>query len=364
MDMPGKVSFMLEISRKCNQRCSFCYNTWKADGEPVRRPLSTRQLQNLLSKVVGESDCYSISVSGGEPLLRNDVFDIISFAKKKGVKVCLLSNGTLLTKDSIDRFLSIGVDVFQVTLLGDKAQLHNRLAGADAFDRVLEAVLNINDRGGTVHANFVALAENVERFGNVLELCVLLRVNNVSFDRFVPGGAGLDRWQSLLPAPGAVDDALAAGDEVVRKYGTSVSVSTPILPCLNDTSQYKHINLSYCAVARKEHALFCIDPEGNLKVCSHSPHVLGNLLEKPFSTMLKDPFLEEFEKTLPPFCRDCPVANDCRGGCRSSAQVCYGSFASEEPYLRLWKSKARRPITTVSREAAATGRPELEAERR
>lgn len=359
--MPKKVSFMFEISRQCNQRCSFCYNTWKVAGESRRRPLGTKQTEELLDKLISDTECHSISLSGGEPMLRKDVFDIISFIKSRNVKVCLLSNGTRLTNVAIKRCLSAGVDVFQITLLGDTPKLHNRLAGAQAFERVLDAVLNIKNRGGVVHINFVAMSENVSSFRNVLELCFLMGVNNVSFDRFVPGGEGLQKWTDLLPPPDAIDDALAECDEIVGKYNMSVSVSTPILPCLNDVSRYGNIGLSRCAVGDEEHALFCIDPEGNLKMCSHSPHVLGNLLERSFTELLEDPFLVEFENTVPSFCRDCAAVADCRGGCRSSAHVCYGNLASEEPYLQLWKSRAKKPVARkpIEMESHAQGNPEL-----
>jgi radical SAM protein with 4Fe4S-binding SPASM domain len=320
------------------------------------------QVREILGRVIAETDCHSISLSGGEPLLRDDVLDIAAFVKNRGVKVCLLTNGTLLTPEIVDRCMAVGIDAFQVSLLGDTPELHDRMAGVDAFERVVEAVLRVNARGGTVHANFVATAENVERFASALELCVLLGIRHVSFDRFVPGGAGLRGWEDLLPAPDALAESLAAADVVAGRYNLSVKVSTPVLPCLVDTSAFRHIRFGSCAVGRADHTLFCIDPEGNVKVCSHSPHVLGNLLEKSFSEIIDDPFYTEFVNALPPHCTGCARADDCRGGCRSSAHVCYGSLQSEEPYLQLWKSRARKPVAATPRGAAdvASCAPELE----
>jgi radical SAM protein with 4Fe4S-binding SPASM domain len=146
-----------------------------------------------------------------------------------------------------------------------------------------------------------------------------------------------------MPAPGSIDKALAAGDAVCAKYGMTISVSTPLLPCINDVTDFQRIRPSFCGVGDAERALFAVDPLGNLKVCSHSPVILGNLLEEPFERLLRHEFLDRFVEAVPPFCRDCPDVVPCRGGCRSSAHVCYGSIEAEDPYLQLWRDKARKP---------------------
>jgi radical SAM protein with 4Fe4S-binding SPASM domain len=362
MNRPEKISLTYEISRRCNLHCDFCYNAWKMDGEPssvggvsskingAARQLNTRQTLSLLAKTIDETGCSDISLSGGEPMLREDIFDVISFIKKRNVKVSLISNGTLLTEEAIDRCLSSGLDVFQITLLSDKREFHDRLSGGVAFDKVIETIFNIKKRNGTVYTFFVGLADNIHTFKGTMELNVLLGVSNVALGRFTPGGSGLKGWESFMPTPDMIDEALEAADDIVRKHRISLSVSTPILPCLNDISRYKGIRFGFCAVGNKKHSLFGIDPEGNLKVCSHSPHILGNLLDKPFEDLVSDdPFLEDFIKTIPSFCRDCPEVSTCRGGCRSSAHVSYGSFAEEDPYLKLWKARAKKPTPSSFR---------------
>lgn len=343
---PKKISLTYEFSRLCNLRCAFCYNAWKMDGGPSAKELRPRQVLSLLAKAMDETGCSDISLSGGEPLLRKDIFDVIAFIKRRNVKVSLITNGALLTEEAIDRCLSSGLDAFQVTLLSDKRELHNRLTGAEVFDKAIEAILNIKKRNGTVYTFFVGLADNIHTFKGTLELNVLLGVSNVALGRFTPGGSGLKGWERHMPSPDAIDRALEAADQISRRHRVAVSVSIPILPCLNDISKYRSIRFGFCAVGNVEHSLFGIDPEGNLKVCSHSSYILGNLLEKPFAQLINDQFLEDFVGTLPPFCRDCPEAPICRGGCRSSAHVCYGSLEEEDPYLKLWKAKARKPVTS------------------
>lgn len=336
---------MYEFSGQCNQRCLFCYNSWKRPGEPPKRELSTKQAKELLAKVIGESGCERISLSGGEPLERDDVFEIVSFIKERRVKVSLVTNGTLLAGEAIDRCMESGVDLFQVSLLSDRRDLHNRLAGIDGFDRVIEAICGIRNRGGNVCTFFVGLADNIATFRSTLELNVLLGVRNVALGRFTPGGSGLPAWERLMPAPEALDEALAAAEELSGKYPVSVSVATPVLPCLNDISRFPRVRFSFCSIGNRERTLFGIDPEGNLKACSHSPFILGDLLTESFEKLSSHAFIGGLSESAPPFCADCPDLPVCRGGCRSSAQVTGASFEAEDPYLSLFKAKARKPVS-------------------
>jgi radical SAM protein with 4Fe4S-binding SPASM domain len=343
MRRPASVSLMYELSSQCNQRCLFCYNSWRRPDEAPKRELPTARVKDLLARAIDGSACRAISLSGGEPLERRDLFEIISFVKKRGVRVSLVTNGTLLVPETIDRALESGVDLFQVSLLSADRELHNRLVGMDGYDRAIEAIIGVRDRGGEVCTFFVGLADNLPTFRKTLELNVLLGVKRVALGRFTPGGAGLPGWERLMPSPDAMNEALAAADELSGKYRLTVSVATPVMPCLNNLAEYPRVRFSFCSIGNAEDTLFGIDPEGNLKACSHSPVVLGSLLTESFETLSRDPFLEKLAGTLPAFCLDCPDAPVCRGGCRSSAQVVRDSFDAEDPYLSLFKSKAIKP---------------------
>lgn len=346
--LPRKISFMFEIAERCNQRCAFCYNAWRPEGAPSRKELATDQVLRILARILEEIPCDSVAFSGGEPLLRQDLFDIISYTKERGTKVSLITNGALLDKQTIQRALASGVDVFQVTLLSDRPDVHNHLVGVSGFERVLEAVLETKKAGGRINLFFVATAENIGRVRGVLELCVLLGVDSFTLGRFLPGGVGLAGWEKLLPSPDMIDRALETAEEFAQSYRLPVLVSNPIPPCLHDYSKYKTLKFGFCGVGNREHAFFAIDPEGNLKVCSHSPVALGNLLEKRFAEIVENSFYADFEAAVPEFCRDCPELPKCRGGCRSSAHACYGSLGYEDPYLATWKSRARKPAACAT----------------
>lgn len=332
---------MYELTGACNQECVFCYNSWRT-GANVGE-LDSGQATRLLSQVLDQVDCAGVSLSGGEPTLRPDLVELISLIAGRGVKVLLITNGTLLAPETIDRCLEAGVHTFQVSLLGHRPELHNRLAGHDGFEQVIEAILNLGRRKARVHTFFAGLAYNMDSFRQTLELNAMLGVHNVALGRVTPGGAGLDHWREQMPTPEQTEQALAAAHELSGKYPIAVSVSTPILPCLNNIVSYRRVRFAFCGAQRRGSTLFGIDPEGFLKACSHSPRRLGNLLEQPFAELAGAPYLKDFATSLPEFCRDCADVKICRGGCRSAAHLCSGAIDGEDPYLALFKDRARKP---------------------
>ena len=346
---PETLSFTLELSRSCNLRCEFCYNPWKIDREAATGEMSTADALRLVEKLVDETGPDEITLSGGEPFLRRDIFEIVRAVKRRGVKVGIVTNGTLVTREVADKCVSEGVDVVQVSLLSDQREVHNRLVGSDSFDRTIEGILNLQARKGRVYTFFVGTRRNIASFRGALELNVLLGVRNVALGRFVPGGAAIGGWQSLLPDPDEIQAALDSADHLARRYPIAISISTPILPCLVDLSKYETITPGFCTVGDGAHALFAIDPLGNVKVCSHSPVSLGNIFERTFAEIVRHRFLRDFLDTVPEFCRDCPVLVVCKAGCRSSAHLCYGSFQHEDPYLVTWKARASKTSPAVAR---------------
>jgi radical SAM protein with 4Fe4S-binding SPASM domain len=333
---------MYELTAACNQDCAFCYNSWRGPGERVSE-LNPAQARRLVTSVLDQVDCASVALSGGEPTLRPDLYDLVSLIAGRGCKVLLITNGTLLTPAVIDRCLDAGVSAFQVSLLGHRPELHNRLTGFDGFEKVIDAILHLSRRNATVHTYFAGLAQNMDWFRQTLELNVMLGVHHVALGRVTPGGAGLDRWREQMPSPHQVEQALAAAHELCGRFHLAVSVSTPILPCLNNIASYNRVRFAFCGAQRSGSTLYGIDPEGFLKPCSHSPHRLGNLLEKPFAELTAAPYLRQLATSLPEFCRDCADVGTCRGGCRSAACLASGALDGEDPYLALHRNQARKP---------------------
>jgi radical SAM protein with 4Fe4S-binding SPASM domain len=336
-------SIIFEITQRCNLSCCYCYNVWKNRPRYPRGELATRDIKRLLEKAVAESRCRLVTLTGGEPLLREDIVDVVRFVRGLGVEVNLISNGTLLESGAVRSLVQAGVRMFELPLLSARRETHNRLVGGDAFDRVTEAVADVKLAGGLAVAVFIAMEDNIGDFEEVTELAFVLGVDGIMLNRFNPGGEGARRAAELLPSPAAMSRALEVADRAVEKYGIPVSSSIALQPCLIDISRYRNVSFGFCA-AGSPRAYYTLDSLGNLRMCNHTPSILGNLFDEPFRELAVNERARAFTCALPAFCRGCSMAAECQGGCKAAAESCYGDITLEDPFLTKYAASARRPV--------------------
>ncbi|MCX5705408.1 MAG: radical SAM protein, partial [Candidatus Omnitrophica bacterium] len=149
-----------EVTRRCNYRCAYC-DIWK-DNLPE---LSTDQ---ILSIIGGLSSCgtRAISFVGGEPLLRDDIGDIILFARKKNIYVKLTSNGSLVNS-KID--LLKMVDLIKITLNGPR-QIHDPQRQQGSYDQVIQAIHLLKKEKINVGLNAVISKQNLKYIDFILNI--------------------------------------------------------------------------------------------------------------------------------------------------------------------------------------------------
>jgi radical SAM protein with 4Fe4S-binding SPASM domain len=336
---------LFELTKRCQNNCVFCYNVWKEDDNYPQEELSTKDAIALLDKVIEESGCKHIGLTGGEPLLKEGIFEIASFIASKGVGVILISNGKLLTKDTVEECIRNGIKHFEISLHSHDQAIHDRLVGREgSFEEVIEAIINIETLGGYVNTVFVATKESINTFKDFVELIALLRVDSILFNRVACGGRGIPNWVSLAPSPTQIQQALDAAVGVAEKYKIALNAGVQVPPCLVDLSKYKNIHSGFCPLndPTSDHSYFAIDPAGNLRMCNRSRTILGNLLEEPFEKIAQSQEVEDFRRAIPDFCRDCKLAKVCAGGCKADAISYFGTLTKPDPFLEMWKDQAKK----------------------
>jgi radical SAM protein with 4Fe4S-binding SPASM domain len=335
---PRLFSLIFELTQRCNHACLHCYNVWLPPTPGQRAPyppgeLSTEETLRLLSKALDETRCAHVTLTGGEPLLREDLLQILDLLNERGVRSTIISNGRLLTESTVLDLLDRRVGLFELPLLSHRREVHDRLSGAPgAFDAVLAAMAQLRYHRGQVVAAFVATKHNIADLPETIKLAFAFGARGLMFNRFNPGGRGRGRLAELLPTVEQVLQALEVAEEAAVEYRFPISCSIPIQPCLIDTSAYPNLGFGFCA-AGTERAYYTLDPMGNLRPCNHTPTILGNLLEEPFADLIASERLVAFVEATPRFCELCALRDSCQGGCKASAQVCSGSLSAEEPFL-------------------------------
>jgi MoaA/NifB/PqqE/SkfB family radical SAM enzyme len=123
-------SLIFEVTQRCNHDCPHCYNAWKNDAPyPAIEELSTAPTLAMLDKVLDETDAGHVTLTGGEPLLRRDLPDIVDHLNRRHCVVNLITHGGLLNEATIGRLTPDKISIFELPLLSCEAAIHDRLSG-------------------------------------------------------------------------------------------------------------------------------------------------------------------------------------------------------------------------------------------
>jgi radical SAM protein with 4Fe4S-binding SPASM domain len=356
MPRPQLQTLIFEITQACDHACTHCYNYWRhPDHQGAGRLESERaDLRPLLTHVLDQVDCDLITLTGGEPLLRPDLPDILSFLSERDVRINLITNGHRLSEERTTELIRLGVGLFELPLLSFRRETHDALSGRQgAFDAVLAALAHIRYHRGQAVAVFVITRRNVADLRDTLKLASAFGVRGVMLNRFNAGGRGATAIDELLPSVDEMRNALEVAEAASHAYRLPISCSIPIQPCLIDTSHYPHLGFGFCGAGSKR-AYYTLDTDGNVRPCNHTPTILGNAWHEPFADIVASARLANFVAAIPSFCAPCTVRDECQGGCKASAQVCYGDLNGEEPFLHKNLGQAQ-PIACLSRPEIRSG---------
>ncbi len=335
--------FVFEVTQRCNHDCLHCYNVWKNPVDYPAGELTTGPTLAMLGDMLDQTKAPLVSVSGGEPLLREDLFEIVDFLAGRGVNVNLISNGALMDDAAIERFEAGKVSLFELPLLSADRAIHDRLSGAaGAFDRTTFAIAGLGAAGHDVVCVFVATKLNLHTWRETAELAIALGARGIMFNRFNPGGRGRDNVAALQASPAELAAALDTAQEITDQYGVSVSCSIAMPPCLFDTARWPDVGFGFCSAGTKS-AYYTLDPLGNVRPCNHSAVILGNIRETPFAEMVASQVMSDFMAARPESCGGCAMEAECLGGCKAAAEVCCGSVWESDPFLAAYAGEAVKP---------------------
>jgi radical SAM protein with 4Fe4S-binding SPASM domain len=298
--------------------------------------MSTDEVKETIAKLQDQAPVTTIGLSGGEPMLRPDLPEIISFIKSRGMQTLLLTNGTLLTEERVEETMVGGM--YEVPLLSWRPEVHDRMVGREgAWEAVVEGMMNVHLAGGHLTVVFVATRQNWEDLYATAHLAMMLGAHELLYNRINAGAANLRFADELFLSPAMVEANLHTLDEIAVKHRFQVSAAVVIEPCVVDVRRFPNVDFGWCPLAG-EFSAFIIDPAGNIRICKHSPVILGNIKRDHFRDIYyHHPYVKSFRTTLPQECENCepPLKDMCRGGCKAAAAQAYGSFTHVEPFVRL-----------------------------
>jgi sulfatase maturation enzyme AslB (radical SAM superfamily) len=159
-----------EITGACNLRCKHCLSD---AGKKAPDELNTQEVKDLID-VLEKMKVFYVNFSGGEPLVRPDIFEILEYASQKKMGIDLLTNGSLITQEVIDRFENTNIFHVQVSLDGIGGN-HDDFRGIDgAFERSIEAIRLLRKANYGVSISSAVTKQNIDEIPKIIDLAVEL----------------------------------------------------------------------------------------------------------------------------------------------------------------------------------------------
>lgn len=316
---------VLELTYRCNHRCFFCSCPWEADPDYRGAELDAEEWKKVI-RVLKQAGVASMTLTGGEAIVRDDIKEIIDFLDRERIPANLISNGRRLDDDLLE-FLSKRDITLSVSVPG--IDTFAETTGVDNLDNVLEIFSKAKALGIETTANITVTKRNLPELYENIALPLIKGADYILLNRFLPGGRGLENTELLLNRE-EVNRMLDIAEEVLSRSGRYGHVGTELPLCIIDRPEsYERLRIGTRCSAGKN--FFVIDPGGYVKVCNHSPvricryDELDKLRDNPYWRTFQD------SKYLPEMCRGCDKLGECDGGCREAAHVYSGSVSDKDP---------------------------------
>lgn len=315
----------LELTYNCNHNCFFCSCPWEAIPRYRQAELSLDEWKDVINTLL-RAGVNSFTLTGGEPLTRSDLKDIIQYISEKQAGIVLISNGREMN-DTMLEYLSHYRITLCISLPGiNSFQDHT---GIDNVQNVLSIFEKARALGISTTANITVTKRNLNELYENIALPLIHGADYVLLNRFLPGGRGLNNTDYLLSVE-ETNAMLDIAEDVLSKAKRYGHVGTELPLCvIKKSDSYKHIQVgTKCAAAKG----FCvIDPSGYLKVCNHSPIRVCHYSE--LNTLGNNEYWLAFQNQnyLPDMCMECDKKDLCDGGCREAAHVMFGKINDIDP---------------------------------
>ncbi len=350
------------FTNACNLRCKHCYQNAE---KPTPDELTTEEALEVVDKMADAGVAY-IAFSGGEPLVRKDLFDIIERIKKREMAFSLATNGTLLTKKTVEKLKEYNCLYIQVSLDGAKPWTHDLFRGRKSFERVLNGIKNAVESGITVGVATTVTKFNYEEVYDIIKLAEELGVNIFMYYNFIPTGRGKEMIDLDL-SPEERESLLRYMASQINKRNISLLTTAPQYSRISiscgglslthfDTIGPRSKNLVFlaefvggCGAGR----LYCaLQPNGDITPCVFIPIILGNILKDDLLSIWHNSEVLKKIRARDEFvgCSKCKYINIC-GGCRARAYSYFGNLQGPDPgciinikYWRMLKKRTAKEI--------------------
>jgi PqqA peptide cyclase len=336
MTAPRPYAFLAEVTYRCPLRCPYCSNPTRVRND---RELTTDEWCRVIREAAALG-VLQIGFSGGEPLVRHDLADLVRGAREANLYTNLITSGVGLNENCAHELRDAGLDSAQLSFQSDEPVLADEIAGARAHQRKVDAAAEIRAAGISLSLNFVIHRRNIDRLPQIIELTETLGAERVELANVqFYGWAFLNRG-ALLPTREQVARARQVATAAKARLAGKIDIfyvlpdyyETRPKPCLNGWGQ----------------RYLTVNPVGDVLPCQTASSAIPDLRFENVRARSLDWIWRESEsfnrfrgtEWMPEPCRSCPQKEIDFGGCRCQAALLTGNAANTDPVCTLSPNRA------------------------
>jgi PqqA peptide cyclase len=336
MSVPRPYALLAEVTYRCPLHCPYCSNPTHSRNN---HELSTDEWKRVIHEAAALG-VLQIGFSGGEPLVRRDLPDLVHTAREAKLYTNLITSGIGLDDDRIRLLRDGGLDSIQLSFQSNAIDLADEIAGARAHQRKLDVAAKIRAAGIPLSLNFVIHRRNIDRLPQIIDLAENLGAERVELANVQFYGWAFLNRAALLPTRKQVvrarEIATAAKAQLAGRidifYVLPDYYETQPKPCLNGWGQ----------------RYLTVNPIGDVLPCPTASSSIPDLHFENVRAHALDWIWRESEsfnrfrgtEWMPEPCRSCPQKEIDFGGCRCQAALLTGNAANTDPVCTLTPNRA------------------------
>ncbi len=330
-----------ESTRACNSACVHCRA--EAQKQPDPNQLTTQEAFNLVDQIADFCKPVLI-ISGGDPLLRKDIFEIASHASSKGIRAVMSPSGSNITPQVIEKMKSSGIKMISISIDGSNAEVHDGFRQVPgAFDMALNSIRCARQGALPFRVNTTVTQHNLHDLPEILKLAFEIGAKEWDVFMLVPTGRGKVEMEIT---PEQYEETL--------HFIYNSNLTSPIPIKMTCSPQYTRVSAQRQKESENQTLQiqnrvgphgggrgcmagngFCfVSHVGEVFGCGFLPVPAGNIRQQNFKQIYQQsPLFVELRNPdlLKGKCGVCEYKAIC-GGCRARALSIKGSYLEEEPY--------------------------------
>lgn len=328
---PRPYALLAELTYRCPLKCPYCSNPLNLRLD--QRELGTSEWKRVLTEAA-ELGVIQVHFSGGEPLVRHDLAELVAEARQANLYTHLITSGIGADEAKLTRLRDAGLDALQISMQDSRQMENDFLAGTPSFEQKCGAVAAAKRIGFPVTLNVVVHRHNLDRIEEIINLAADWKVERLELAHVQYTGWAFHNRAALLPTRAQVERAESVVTRARERLGNRLNI-LHVLPdyfqqfpkaCLNGWGR----------------VFLTVAPDGAVLPCQTAREIAGLDFPSVRDASLQEiwmhaPVFQRFRGTewMPEPCRGCDRREIDFGGCRCQAFLLTGDAGATDPVCHL-----------------------------